>query len=157
MTDSRSQLKGLDVPLVDSTNVMVLLEGNVLDALLHPEERRGAQGQPVGVNIAFGWTLTGAVDGFVPPERLHVVLIKRLPTTDVLLNQQLQNWWCTDSFGTKYQHDTPRIGEDKRTMGILESTVRHVGDRYEAGLLWRDNDVQLCDNRENCLTRHRFS
>ena len=148
MIDSWPHLKGLDIPLVDSKNVTVLLGANVLDAILHTEVRRGARGQPVAVNTALGWTLTGAVKGFVPPERLHVMLIQRVPTTDDLLNQQLQNWWRTDSFGTKYQHESPRTREDKRAMEILESSVRHIGDRYEAGLLWKEKDVQLCDNRD---------
>lgn len=148
MIDSWPHLKGLDIPLVDSKNVTVLLGANILDAILHTEVRRGAKGQPVAVNTALGWTLTGAVKGFVPPERLHVMLILRVPTTDDLLNQQLQNWWRTDSFGTKYQHEPPRTREDKRAIAILESSVRHTGDRYEASLLWKKKDVQLCDNRE---------
>ena len=148
MIDSWPHLKGLDIPLVDSKNVTVLLGANVLDAILHTEVRRGAKGQPVAVNTALGWILTVAVKGFVLPERLHVMLIERVPTTDNLLNQQLQNWWRTDSFGTKYQHESPRTREDKRAIEILESTVRHIGDRYKAGLLWKEKDVQLCDNRD---------
>lgn len=148
MIDSWPHLKGLDIPLVDSKNVTVLLGANVLDAILHTKVRCGAQGQPVAVNTALGWTLTGAVKGFVPPERLHVMLIQRVPTTEDLLNQQLQNWWRTDSFGTKYQHESPQTREDKRAIEILESSVRHIGDRYEAGLLWKEKDVQLCDNRD---------
>ena len=148
MIDSWPHLKGLDIPLVNSKHVTILLGANVLDAILHTDVRRGTQGQPVAVNTAFGWTLTGAVKGFVPPERLHVMLIQRVPTTDDLLNQQLQNWWRTDSFGTKYQLEPPRTREDKRAIEILESTVRYVGDRYEARLLWKEKDVQLCDNRD---------
>ena len=124
--------------LVDSKHVTVLLGANILDAILHADVRRGTQGQPVAVNTAFGWTLTGAVKGFVPPERLHIMLIQRIPTTDHLLNQQLQNWWRADSFGTKYQHESPRTREDKRAIEIFESTVRHVGDCYKAGLLWKE-------------------
>ncbi|XP_067024040.1 uncharacterized protein [Acropora muricata] len=76
------------------------------------------------------------------------MLIQRVPTTDDLLNQKLQNWWRTDSFGTKYQLESPRTREDKRAIEILKSSVRHIGDRYEAGLLWKEKDVQLCDNRD---------
>ena len=144
MIDSWPHLNGLDIPLVDSKNVTVLLGANVLDAILHTRVTRGAQGSPVAVNS--GWTLTGAVKGFVPPERPHVMLIQRVPTTDDLLNQQLQNWRRTDSFGTKNQHESPRTREDKRVIEILESTVRYIGDCYEAGILWKEKDVQLCDN-----------
>ena len=148
MINSWPHLNGLNIPVVNSKDVTVLLGANVLDAILHKEARQGAKGQPVAVHTAFGWTLTGAVKGFVPPEKLHVMFIQRIPTADDQLNQQLQNWWRTDSFGTKYQYITPRSRDDKKALEILESTVKHVGDRYEAGLLWKDKDVQLSDNRD---------
>ena len=83
------------------------------------------------------------------------MLIQRVPTTDDLLNQQLQNRWCTNSFGTKYQHESPQTREDKRAIEILESTVRHIGDRYKVGLLWKEKNVQLWDNRDVAEKRHK--
>ena len=148
MIQSWPHLQSLSIPEVDSRDVTILLGANALDAILHQEARRGAPGQPVAVHTAFGWTFKGSVKGVVPPERLHVMLTHRVPTKNDLLNQQLQNWWRTDSFGTKYQRETPRSGEDKKAVQILEDTVRHVGDRYEAGLLWKEKDVALPDNRD---------
>ena len=59
----------------------------------------------------------------------------------------MQNWWRTDSFGTKYGQISPRSLEDKKALKTLEETVKHVGDRYQAGMLWKRPDVEFPDNR----------
>ena len=53
----------------------------------------------------------------------------------------------TESFGTKYEDVTPPSCEDKRALETLETTVKHVCDRYEVGMLWREGEVKLPDNR----------
>ncbi|KAK3747981.1 hypothetical protein QZH41_019783, partial [Actinostola sp. cb2023] len=60
---------------------------------------------------------------------------------------RVEEWWRTDAFGTKYENETPRSVEDKKALEILENTVKHLGDRYEVDMLWRDQDVEFPDNR----------
>ena len=147
MMKSWAHLEGLDMPEVNSSEVTVLLGANVIDAILHREVRRGNQGQPAAVLTAFGWTLTGSVKGLVPGECLSVMCTQRIPSAEDQLHQLMQHWWRTDSFGTKYQQESPRSIEDQLAVKILEDTVKHVGDRYEAGLLWKDPSVHFPDNR----------
>jgi len=52
----------LDIPEVDSEDVTILLEANVLEAILQHDVRRGSPGQPVAILTAFGWTLAGSVN-----------------------------------------------------------------------------------------------
>ena len=137
----------LEIPDVDSEYVTVLLGANVLEAILQREVRRGPPGQPAAVRTTFGWTLTGSVKGFAPPEGLHVMHIHTVPSPDDLLHKQMQNWWRTDSLGTKYEQTSPRSLEDKKALKTLEETVKHVGDRYQAGMLWKRPDVEFPDNR----------
>ena len=137
----------IEIPEVDSQNVTVLLGANVLEAILQHEVRRGAPGQPAAVRTAFGWTLTGSVKGFIAPESFHVMHIHTVPSSDDLLHKQMQNWWRTDSFGTKYEQASPRSIEDKKALKILEETVKHVGDRYQVGMLWKRPDVEFPDNK----------
>jgi hypothetical protein len=44
---------------------------------------------------------------------------------------------------------------DKRSLKILESTTKNVGNRYEFGLMWA-SDVKLPDNRKAALRRLLF-
>ena len=83
-----------------------------------------------------GWTLTGSVKQFVPPEHSHMMHVKWIQSPDDLLHRQVQNWWRTDLFRTKFEHETPRSREDARALQMLEKTVKHCRDRYEVGLLW---------------------
>ena len=120
-------LADLKIPEVDSKNVMILLGANVIDAILQREVRRGAPGQPAVVLTAFGWALIGSVKGFVAPESLHVMHVYTVPTSDDLLHKQMQNWWRTDSFGTKYQQASPRSLDDKKALKILKDTAKRGG------------------------------
>ena len=137
----------LEIPEVDSKDVMILFGANMLEAILEPEVCRGSPGQPAAVLTAFGWTLTGSVKKLVTPESLHVMLVHTVPSDDNLLHRQVQNWRRTDSFGTKYEQTSPRSLEDKRALQTLQETVKHVGDRYQVGLLWKTPDIEFPDNR----------
>ena len=137
----------MEVPEVDSRSVKILLGANVVDAVLQQEIRKGLPGQPVAVLTRFGWTLTGSVKQFVPPEQSHKMHVNLIQSSDDLLHRQVQNWWRTDLFGTKFEHQSPRSREDARALEMLEKTVKHCGDRYEVGLLWKDENVELPKNR----------
>ena len=123
----------LEIPEVDSKDVTMLLGANVLEAILQREVRRGSPGQPAAVLTTFGWTLTGSVKSLVAPESLHVMFVHTVPSDDDLLHRQVQNWWRTDSFGTKYEQTSPQSLEDKRALQTLQETVKHVGDSYQVG------------------------
>lgn len=103
--------------------------------------------QPAAVLTAFGWTLTGCIKSFVTEEQRHIMHVHHVQTPNDLVQRQMQGWWRTDTFGTKYSQGTPRSKEDKRAIKILEETVKNVGNRYEVDLLWKDPVVQLPDNR----------
>ena len=81
------------------------------------------------------------------PERLHVMYVHRVLNVEESLSKQVEDWWRTESFGTKYEDVTPRSREDKSALETLERTVKHVSDRYEVGMLWREGEVKFLDNR----------
>ena len=92
----------LEIPEVDSKDVTILLGANALEFILQREVCRVSPGQPSAVLTAFWLTLTGSVKSLVAPESLHVMFIRMVPSNDDLLHRQVQNWWRTDSFSTKY-------------------------------------------------------
>ena len=140
-------LTNLDFPEVESKDVTILLGANVLEAILQRDVRRGRPGQPVAILTAFGWTLAGSVKSIMKPERLHVTQMHRFRNVEESLRKQVEDWWRTESFGTKYEDVTPRSHEEKRALETLERTVKHVSDRYEVGMLWREGEVKFLDNR----------
>ena len=97
--------------------------------------------------LLHGWILAGSVKSIVKPERPHVIHVHRVLNAEESLSKQVEDWWRTESFGTKYEDVTPRSREDKRSPETLERTVKHVCNRYEVGMLWREGEVNFPDNR----------
>jgi len=127
-------------------DVTILLGANVWEAILQHDVRKGRPGQPVAILTAFGWTLAGSVKSIVKPERLHAMHVHQVLNGEESFSKQVEDWWRTESFGTKYEDVTPRSLEDKRALETLERTVKQVCDRYEVGMLWREGEVKFPDN-----------
>ena len=80
------------------------------------------------------------------PERLHIMHVHRVLNVEESLSKQVEDWWRTESFGTKYEDVTPRSREDKGALETLERTVKHVCDRYEVEMLGREGEVKFPDH-----------
>ena len=146
MIQSWPHLANLKIPEVNSKDVTMLLGANLVEAILHHEVRKGARGHPAAVLTASGWTLTGCIRSFVTEEQRRIMHVHHVQTSDDLLQRQMQDWWRTDTFGTNIVKRRRNLEKTKETK-ILEETVKNLGNRYEVGLLWKDSDVQLPDNR----------
>ena len=147
---SWTHLNGLDIPRCDG-DIEVLLGANVVEAVLHQDVRVGRSGQPVALRTAFGWTLTGSVNGL--PRGARQVMYVHNASADEESNVLLQEWWTTEAFGTKFDYTQPISQEDKRAIEIMENSTRKIGSRYETGLLWKNDGVSLPDNKGMALRR----
>ena len=72
---------------------------------------------------------------FLPPKQ--VCFVGHCVTLDTTLNKEVENWWKTESFGTKYNCDVSRSAEDERALKRLEETTNFRADldHHETGLL----------------------
>ena len=147
MMQNFPHLNDLQIPEVSSEDVTVLLGANVLEAILQRDIHRGCPGQPIAILTAFGWTLAGSVKSVVKRECLYVMHVHCVLDAEETINKQVEDWWRMELFGTKYEHVTPRSREDLSALETLERTVKHVGDRYVVGMLWKGEDVKFPDNR----------
>ena len=94
-----------------------------------------------------GWAIAGLAGG-VPSPRTSVGFVGHCVTPDTTLNEEVENWWKTELFGTKFNRDIPRSTEDKRALEHLEETTNFRANlgHYETGLLRKD-EVVLPNNR----------
>ena len=88
-------------------------------------------------------------------------------TCDKNLHDQVEKFWKVEGFGTKGALKTRMDGradcrrrdlilsrDDINAVDILERTTKLTADdRYETGLLWRREDVQLPNNRREAEIR----
>ena len=144
-----------DLPIYDCSDMEVglLLGANVLEAVIQEEVRRGRPGEPVAIKTAFGWTLTGTIADLVPEETRQVMFLNKEVETDEI-RAEMKTWWETECFATKYNDEVSLSAEDRRAVSSLEANTKKTEDgRYETGLLWKNDDVSLPDNRSAALQR----
>lgn len=145
---SFQHLRDLPMNFSYSGNVEVLLGANVMESLIQLDVRKGAPGQPIAIRTAFGWSITGQITHGQPGDGTG---IHHLSCND--LNQSLQEWWSTESFGTKYNIQFPTSKEDRKAMNVLEETTKFKDNRYECKLLWKNEDVKMPDNYKMAFKR----
>ena len=149
-----SHVQNLELPDCSGKQVELLLGANVLEAVLQLDVRKGKSDQPVAIKTVFGWTLTGTVKGFIPERKRQVMHISKTAPEDELSNM-LQQWWTTESFGSKFEGDDAKSPEDIRAVKVMENTTKKLDNRYETGLLWKSDDVRLPCNKAVATNRLR--
>ncbi|XP_035905110.1 uncharacterized protein LOC118509085 [Anopheles stephensi] len=132
-----------DVPVLDHPNEapsMIIGLDNI-DLFAALETRIGNRGEPIAVRSKLGWTVYG-VDGYRKvynvPVNMHQI-------------QSLDNRQLHDMMKQQYQleelrsdnYNPPIANEEQRARDILEKTTCRVGDRFQTGLLWRDDVREL--------------
>ena len=103
-----------------------------------------------------GWVITGTVQGAPTSKEINV----NFTSYDKKLYEQVDNFWKLEAFGTQSIHErgadisdnkTPASNnlsrEDMRAAEILQRTTKMSGGHYETGLLLRNEEVKLPNNR----------
>ena len=75
----------------------------------------------------------------------------RLVTTkNINLDQQIEKFWTIDSYGTHSIESSKFMfnKEERRAFDTLEKTTVENGNRYEVGLLWKNEERKLPYNRD---------
>ena len=136
--------------------VEVLLGRDVLRVHDVLESRYPSDGidAPDGIKTHFGWCIAGPVPTelikFNP--NINSISIQR-QQADQLLHDFVTQFWLTESFGIRPVLTPVLSHEDKAALKILDKTTRHNGERYEVGLMLRDPQLTLPENKEVAL-RH---
>ena len=71
---------------------------------------------------------------------------------DFELNCQVKSWYDMESYG-KFKQVDPQFAADARAQEILETTTFHNGQRYDVGMLWAEDNIQLPNNYFSSLVQ----
>ena len=104
---------------------------------------------PVAVRLPIGWVLSGPLPS---SSCLTSTCFKVNIEHDNELASQVKSWYDIESFGANKQVDS-RSAADARAHEILESTTIHNGLRYDAGMLWAADNIQLPNNYFSSLVQ----
>ena len=154
-------LKELELPCVsvDVDEVSVLIGQDVPQAHIVLDYCWGdnPQSQPYGTKTPFGWCVAGPTnrkEDSSKPVALSVFEFDWAKDKPVMnLNQQVEKFWASESYGFGNSIDGSNSIEDDRAQEILHATTRLRDGRYEVGLLWRNRNVALPNNRPQAERR----
>ena len=154
-------LEGLEIPniAVDVNAVSVLIGQDVPQAHIVFDYCWGddPQRQPYATKTPFGWCVagpTGRKEDYSKPIAVSVFEFDwTQDKSDMRLNQQVEKFWASEIHGFGNTDESADSIEDKEALAILEGTTKHKEGRYEIGLLWRDKDPHLPNNRAQAEKR----
>jgi len=148
-----------DIPFNSFSNahpVILIGQDNIL--LTAPRTIRHAKwNDPVATKTWLGWVVHGTT---TLQKRVDKVLIHHLCSeidkdNDEQLNELIKSSFSVDDFGVKLSNKTILSREDARAEAILEKTVKRAGTHFEAGLLWRSDDIAFPPSKQTALRRLR--
>ncbi|XP_049294220.1 uncharacterized protein LOC125769530 [Anopheles funestus] len=108
------------------------------------ESRLGNVGEPIAVRSLLGWSIFGT-------ERCSRMFSAYL---NLHTASQMSNEMLHDLIKEQYRledldkttHTMPEAADEQRARTLLESTTCRVGDRFETGLLWKNDVRQFPDS-----------
>lgn len=134
-------LQDLTFPEVDIKRVSIIIGSNVPAAHLQDEVRVPPDNNgPFGYRFPLGWSIAGPLTCSGRGQASVNFL-------SVGIENQMERFWKIEDYGASKSDDKPLSIEDKRALKILEDTTRVVDGHYEVGLLWKEDQPQLPNNR----------
>ncbi|XP_053692618.1 uncharacterized protein LOC128741066 [Sabethes cyaneus] len=137
-------LQGLPIQDAQQVAPQILIGLNDIHLYAPLESRVGKPGEPIAVRSKLGWAIYGPTNvsstdaGIVCHHMCSNVTNQELRD---LLKSQFALEESTISVAL-----LPESKEDKRAKQLLEKTTVRIGDRFETGLLWRDEEPQFPDS-----------
>ena len=124
-------------------NIEMILGQDVYHAI-RPLEYFAADenSSPFAVRLPIGLVLSGPLPS---SSGLVSTCFKDNMEQDFELASQVKSWYDMESYGA-LKHVDPRSSSDARAHEILENTTVHNGKRYNVGMLWAEDNIELPNN-----------
>lgn len=142
-------LQGLPIVSYEKAVPRLLIGVNNVNLTVPLQVKEGKKDEPIGVKTRLGWTVFGGSG----KGNTHTINFHSCECAcDQELHQTVKDYLTMEDAGVK---PVPALEseEDKRARSIMEQTTVRVGDRFETGLLWRYDDVELPDSYKMAVKR----
>lgn len=117
---------------------------------------------PALTKTLLGWVLHGNICKEVIQSEsgnsgvvCHISEGERKDDLDIL-HDLVKEQWKIDWFGLE-KHEKNMSREDIRAQDILNRTMKRIGDRFETGLLWKDEEIILPESKSNAMIRLHYT
>ena len=147
-------LKGLQFHKVPGRKTVDILIGSDYPELsLALEERVGEPGEPVARRTPLGWTCIGRVPGYTSRRTAaHVRKVSCQAIPETIRDEEIRHMWEIDTLGESCPEAELTLDE-KTAIRKAEETIKHVDDRYEIGIPWKEEVPELPNNKDLAKSR----
>ncbi|XP_075264413.1 uncharacterized protein LOC142356371 [Convolutriloba macropyga] len=150
-------LQHIHFPKLSDNKIQILLGVDATQYILEREFLQGPSGSPFALRNLLGWTITGPIKRKNNPIQQETNFLSHSYrafdhaltnfTVDIErhLSECATSFLKTENTGTEFEETADTSTDSKRAVQILQDTIHHIGDRYEIGLLWKE-DSKLENN-----------
>ncbi|XP_058448081.1 uncharacterized protein LOC131432741 [Malaya genurostris] len=146
-----THLQGIPVAKFQQSTPQILIGLKDIHLYAPIESRIGQPEEPIAVRSKLGWTVYGPTSeahfdtGLVGHHSCNTV-------SNQELHDLLKSHYDMEETGISVAL-LPEPEEDRRALEILKATTVRIGDRFEIGLLWKDDDPSFPDSYPMALKR----
>ncbi|XP_055643077.1 uncharacterized protein LOC129779554 [Toxorhynchites rutilus septentrionalis] len=140
-------MRGLPISSYDGRPGILIGLSNI-HAFAPLEAKIGTTSEPIAVRCQLGWTVYGPRRASSESQGNYLGYHQQVSNED--LHDLLKNHYALEESVVRVHQES---AEDKRARSILEQTTKRVGDHFETGLLWIQDDVSFPDSYPMALKR----
>ncbi|XP_062711745.1 uncharacterized protein LOC134289626 [Aedes albopictus] len=142
-------LKGIPITSYQNAVPKILIGVDNLRLALPLKVREGDGLAPVAVKTRLGWCVYGPRGS--SGQESHSFHICEC-SCDTGLHEAVKDFFAVEGTGTRAA-EIPRTEEEERALIIMEATTRRVGERFETGLIWKEDHVEFPNSYSMALSR----
>ncbi|XP_062703570.1 uncharacterized protein LOC134286025 [Aedes albopictus] len=148
-------LKGIPLTSYRDATPRILIGVDNLRLALPLKVREGDGTSPVAVKTRLGWCVYGP-RGNSNSESYSFHICEC--SCDKSLHESVKDFFAIEGAGAG-PTEIPLTKEDERALILMETTTRRVGNRFETGLIWKEDDIEFPNSypmavrRLECLER----
>lgn len=149
-------IKNLPIKNYENAIPKILIGLNNLHVAFQSQSKICSKEGPIAVKTKLGWLVYGTVKDFggaatVYNNLVRVLTIKESNSMDYICNQ-MKEYFSTEGFGCVPKRIVQST-ENIQATKILVSTTRKINSRYETGLLWKINEIQMPESKATAARR----
>jgi hypothetical protein len=147
-----AHLKDVVVPDVPVGKPELLIGLEHVKLMIPYQIREGSWNEPIATKTRIGWAIYGSDNRNTSCTENYSCHICECVEGEKI-DELIRNFQATEAFGVAVPQKELVSASDERSLQIFEKTLKLSNGRYEIGLLWKNNNIKLPDNRGVALRR----
>ncbi|XP_055842484.1 uncharacterized protein LOC129909423 [Episyrphus balteatus] len=145
LANKYNHLRGLPVCSYKSTQPKIMIGISDWHLAVPIKARLAGDKDPVATKCKLGWSVFGS-KRISDYESVNYHVEEHREPDDEDLHESMKKYFSIETLGVRVPKDDLSSKEDRRATSVMQKTTKLVGQKYETGLLWRCDDVDLPDS-----------